>query len=53
MKLLLDQNISFRVVNLLANSFEEVDHVKNLKLVDASDTDMGVCPKKRLHNYNF
>ena len=40
MKLLLDQNISFSVVNLLANSFEEVGHVKTLGLEDSSDAEI-------------
>ena len=40
MKLLLDQNISFRVVNLLANSFEKVDHVRALGLEDSSDSEI-------------
>ena len=40
MKLLLDQNISFRVVNLLTNSFEKVDHIKALGLIDASDIEI-------------
>lgn len=37
MKILLDQNISYRVVNLLSGGFEVIDHVKLLKLTDASD----------------
>ena len=40
MKILLDQNISFRVVSLLSGSFDEVGHVKSLQLVDASDLDI-------------
>ena len=40
MKLLLDQNISFRVVNLLTTTFEKVDHVKTLGLTDASDIEI-------------
>jgi predicted nuclease of predicted toxin-antitoxin system len=38
--LLLDQNISFRVVVLLTNTFENVKQVKQLNLTDASDLDI-------------
>lgn len=37
MKLLLDQNISFRVAGLLAAHFATVTHVKHEDLTDASD----------------
>ncbi len=37
MNLLLDQNISFRVVPLLSDSFENVRQVKQIGLVDATD----------------
>lgn len=37
MKLLLDQNISYKLVRLLAPRFDYVKHVRNLGLVDASD----------------
>ena len=40
MKLLLDQNISFRVVNLLSTVFERVGHTKSLGLTDASDKEI-------------
>lgn len=40
MNLLLDQNISFRVVALLINTFENVKQVKELNLTDASDLDI-------------
>lgn len=46
MKLLLDQNISFRVVNSLSASFEAVTHVKFEKLTDASDMDIRNYAKK-------
>jgi len=36
-KLLFDQNISFRVVNLLLPSFPEAKHVKEFNLQNASD----------------
>jgi predicted nuclease of predicted toxin-antitoxin system len=38
--LLLDQNISFRIVALLTNTFENVKQVKQLNLTDASDLDI-------------
>ncbi len=37
MKILLDQNISYRLVNLLKETFEEIDHVKLIGLTDATD----------------
>ena len=40
MKILLDQNISFRVVSLLKTAFEKVDHIKALNLTDASDKEI-------------
>jgi predicted nuclease of predicted toxin-antitoxin system len=39
-KILLDQNISYRLVNLLSNSFQKVDHVKSLGLTDATDLEI-------------
>jgi predicted nuclease of predicted toxin-antitoxin system len=39
-KILLDQNISYRVVGLLSNTFEDVSQVKQLGLVDASDIEI-------------
>ena len=38
MKLLLDQNISFRVVQLISGTFDSIQQVKQLNLVDASDS---------------
>lgn len=40
MNILLDQNISFRVIHLLSNTFENVKQVKQLGLVDASDLEI-------------
>ena len=37
MKLLLDQNISFRVTGLVKNAFEQVAQVEQLGLENASD----------------
>jgi len=39
-KILFDQNISFRLVNLLKTTFEQVDHVKSLGLTDATDLEI-------------
>lgn len=40
MKLLLDQNISFRVIKLLSGHFVFVTHAKYENLIDASDLDI-------------
>ena len=40
MSFLLDQNISFRVTVLLSEVFENVKHVKQLGLIDASDLEI-------------
>lgn len=40
MKILLDQNISFRVVLLVSDAFENIKQVKQADLVDASDLDI-------------
>jgi predicted nuclease of predicted toxin-antitoxin system len=39
-KILLDQNISFRVVPLLINTFKKVGQVRALGLEDASDSEI-------------
>jgi len=39
-KLLLDQNISFRVSRLLSGTFEHVQQIKEIGLVDASDLEI-------------
>ena len=51
MKILLDQNISFRVVGLLIASFEKVDHVKMIGLTDASDKE--IWDYALLNNYTI
>ena len=40
MSFLLDQNISFRVTVLLSEVFENMKHVKQLGLIDASDLEI-------------
>lgn len=49
MNILLDQNISFRVVALLSNTFENVKQIKELGLIDASDFEIWNYARK--HNY--
>jgi len=51
MKILLDQNISFRVVSLLVNTFEVVEQVKTLGLVDAPDIEIWAYARK--NNYTI
>lgn len=40
MKLLLDQNISFRLVKLIAEDFPDAFHIKQVGLTDASDLEI-------------
>lgn len=40
MNILLDQNISFRVVGLLSSSFEDVKQVRQVGLTNASDLEI-------------
>ena len=40
MNILLDQNISFRVVSLLSITFDNIKQVKQLGLTDASDLEI-------------
>lgn len=40
MKLLLDQNISFRVIKMLSGHFASITHVKLEHLTDAADLDI-------------
>ena len=40
MKLLLDQNISYKVVRLLADAFSDVKHVRSVGLVNVSDLEI-------------
>ena len=40
MNILLDQNISFRLVELLSNTFENVKQVRQVGLTDASDLEI-------------
>lgn len=37
MKILIDQNISFRLLPYLQSEFPEITHVKNVDLMDSSD----------------
>lgn len=49
MKLLLDQNISYRVANRVAHIFPEVKQVRQLGLENASDTEIWSYAKD--HNF--
>ena len=51
MNILLDQNISFRVVPLLSTTFEIIKQVMELKLTDASDLE--IWNYARTHNYTI
>jgi len=47
--ILLDQNISFRVVSLLSDSFDKVKQVRELGLMDYSDNEIWEYARK--HNF--
>lgn len=51
MRLLLDQNISYKVVRLLNDSFGVVEHVKGLNLTDTPDLEIWRYAKE--HNYTI
>jgi len=51
MRLLLDQNISYKVVRLLKDAFGEVEHVKTLNLIDTADAEIWQYAKE--HNYSI
>jgi len=38
MKLLFDQNISYRITKILSNSFPEAKHISQVGLLDSTDT---------------
>ena len=40
MKLLLDQNLSFRLINVIAITFPDSKHVKDFDLASAPDADV-------------
>lgn len=40
MKILIDQNISHRLVAQILNFFPEIEHVKTLNLINAKDTEI-------------
>lgn len=40
MKLLFDQNLSFRLIDVIATTFPDSKHVKDFDLVRAPDTDV-------------
>ena len=40
MKLLVDQNISHRLLPLISDTFKDIHHIRNLGLTDANDHDI-------------
>ena len=46
MKLLFDQNISFRILRLLPNSFSDCMHVKSVGLNDCNDAEIWLYAKQ-------
>ena len=46
MKVLIDQNISFRIVSQISDLFPGVSHVKSLGLIDAKDFDIFMFARK-------
>jgi predicted nuclease of predicted toxin-antitoxin system len=46
MKLLFDQNISFRIVNKLYGQFKDCKHVFDVGLLDSEDSDIWLFAKK-------
>ena len=46
MKLLFDQNISFRILKLLTNEFEGSTHVLNENLINSTDREIGNLQKR-------
>ena len=49
MKLLFDQNISFRIVNLLNDVFNDYKHVSHVGLMDCEDPEIWLFTRN--HNY--
>jgi predicted nuclease of predicted toxin-antitoxin system len=51
MKLLFDQNISFRIVNKLKEDFLDCKHVSHVGLLDSEDSDIWLFARN--HNYTI
>lgn len=51
MKLLFDQNISFRIIKLISEEFPKVNHVNELGLADS--TDMAIWEFAKSNNYSI
>ncbi len=49
MKILVDQNISYRLVQHIAGVFSEVAHIKSLDLIDANDYQIFLAARQ--HGY--
>lgn len=50
MKLLVDQNISYRLLQLISNKYHEVHHVKHLDLINADDHDIFMFARKNKYD---
>jgi predicted nuclease of predicted toxin-antitoxin system len=48
MRLLFDQNLSFKLSRLLADTFPESNQVRLLGMEEAED--LGICESKRVHS---
>ena len=51
MKLLFDQNISFRIVKLLSKSFEDCEHLSECNLLNSEDSQIWTYAKE--HKYSI
>ena len=51
MKLLFDQNISFRIIKLISDKFPEASHISELGLADS--TDMAIWEFAKSNNYTI
>ena len=51
MKLLFDQNISFRITKIISESFPEARHISQVGLADSSDT--GIWEYARQHGFTI
>lgn len=47
MKILVDQNISFRLLQHISNTFSEVEHIKALGLTNASDYQIFISARQQ------
>ncbi|MCF0060981.1 DUF5615 family PIN-like protein [Dyadobacter chenwenxiniae] len=50
MRLLIDQNISHRLISAISEVYPEVDHVKSLDLINANDHDIFMFARKNSYD---